>query len=170
MHDEEDKSAACLKGNSPCVGSAGYSNLVCMSCSRRRKKLQGLIATKNQPTQDLGELIPGTARVKKWIDAADHQACADYPSYEDRMNRQGSNPKTEGAKHLNNVSDRDSSTSNCVGPPCAPKRVSVSLFLVRVILYLSFSNVVNVYQMCCNRNEMGEFGVSVYVGRSSMGF
>ena len=38
--------------------------------------------------------------MKKWIDAADDQACADYPSYEDRVNRQGSNPKTEGAKHI----------------------------------------------------------------------
>ena len=105
--------------------------MLCMSRSRRRKKLQGLIATKNQPTQDLDELSPGTARVKKWIDAADHQACADYLSYEDRMKRQGSNPKTEGAKHSNNVSDRDCSTSNCVGPPCAPKRV----YIYRVITW-----------------------------------
>ena len=151
--DEEDKSAACLKGTSPCVGSAGYSNMLCMSCSRRRKKLQGLIATKNQPTQDLGELSPGTARVKKWIDVADHQACADYPSYEDRMKRQGSNPKTEGAKHLNNVSDRDCSTSNCVVHRVHPREFLSPFFSFQPFRVFFYSNVVNVYQMCCYKKK-----------------
>ena len=91
---------------------------------------------KNQPTQDLDELIPGTARVKKWIDAAEHQRCADYPSYEDRLSRQGSNPKTEGAKHWNNVSDRDCKQS-CGSSVCTQESFCPFFFSsVCVILYV----------------------------------